>query len=263
MKAKREITRYGFLVRNDVLCLRLSKQGHRDVIFPYKHPDTPMDTESEPEAVEKCPICLLGYDTGDLKAMSCGHLFHLLCIKTNLAKTLACPTCKVFPAVTEEMRQCERCSLDPIPNDSNEPVSLILARKCGHIHSSDCQARHLNTLTTDFPLSPASILPLLQSSHPGCHSCTSDNQHPDLESYFLTPIQFTPGITEFINLADHHQQPPPPSPTPPQRPPPLFPVLTGSNAAPLGARDRIRRGTNRPRSPPPPAPARQRTRSRS
>ena len=263
MKSRGEIGRFSFLVRNDLLCVRLSKRGQRDVILPFRQP---APDQMETDDNEKCSICLLGFDNGDLRSMRCGHLFHHLCIKTSLGKSLECPTCKVSQPLTEEMRKCQRCSNDT--NVHNDRVRYILARKCGHIHSANCQAVHLLSLPDQFPLSPASVIPLLESPHPGCHSCSTGNQSPDLESSFLTPVQYYPGIREFNN-PDDPQQPTPASPsqeeTPPtvpqSRPPPLFSGLTGSNTAPLGQRNRRR--ANAPRSLPPATEQRQRTRSRS
>jgi hypothetical protein len=155
------------------------------------------------------------------------------------------------------MIRCGKCILERNDPD-NEPSRLILSRKCFHIHTSECQDNHLRTLPTAYPLTPASIPALSASPHPGCHSCANAEQHPSMETSFIIPIQYFPGIKAYINPADSTSGAPPPAEMQLQpRPRPLFSaVLTGPNAAPIGDRRRMRsaRPRPRPRSPPPTIP---------
>ena len=239
-----EISRFSYLIRQDVLCVRMSKPGHRDVILPYspQAPDeAPMETDTTPD---RCSVCLLGFEDGELSALMCGHLFHRMCIRTNLSKTVACPTCKqTTPPISDGMIMCERCTQERNDPD-NEPSSLILTRKCFHLHTTECESNHLRSLPTAYPLTPASIPTLIASPHPGCHTCANTEHHPSMETSFLIPIQYYPGIKEYINPSDLT----PPADAHP-RPRPLFSVvLTGPNADPIGDRRRGRVAT--PRSTP-------------
>ena len=257
-KESGEISRFNFLIRQNVLCVRMSKAGNRDVILPFSpqaQAETPMETDTTPD---RCSVCLLGFEDGELGALRCGHLYHRMCIMTNLSKTVECPTCKqITPQITEEMIRCGKCILERNDPD-NEPSRLILSRKCFHIHTSECQDNHLRTLPTAYPLTPASIPTLSASPHPGCHSCANAEHHPSMETSFIIPIQYFPGIKAYINPADSTAGAPSPAEMQLQpRPRPLFSaVLTGPNAAPIGDRRRMRsaRPRPRPRSPPPTIP---------
>ena len=194
--------------------------------------------QSEPH---RCLVCIPGFADGHLSRMFCGHLFHTQCIRTSLSKKLECPSCKqLSPPVNDNMICCQRCTQER--NDPDEtPSHLVLSRKCYHIHTSDCQERHLRSLPTQFPLTPAAIPALMESVHPGCHSCYNNANQPSLETNFLTHTPYLPGINQYTNPTVQMPDTPPAVNANPTitRPRPLFSevLVSGSNISPLGDRN--------------------------
>ena len=42
----------------------------------------------------QCIVCLNQIESGKGKVLSCGHVFHLICLRSWLIEKVECPTCK-------------------------------------------------------------------------------------------------------------------------------------------------------------------------
>ena len=204
--------RHVFVIRNDSLCLRISKKGERDTFISYSPPEetsTPSaSTDQAAESMEidetpdnqKCPICFDTLKDGSLSYLGCLHVFHSGCIKTSLEKTLDCPVCKQQDQEAPSLLQCHYCIQDRIRSPQAEDGFLVLSRKCGHLHTSECQTMHRFPIEDQFPLCPSSLEPLINSDVPGCRSCSRNLSSTDLSDRLLTKITFYPQISSFLDL---------------------------------------------------------------
>ena len=208
------IFRQVFVIRNDSLCLRISKKGERDTFLSSPPPDdTNSPAASTDQAAEimevddttpdnqKCPICFDSLKDGPLSYLGCLHVFHSGCIKTSLEKTLDCPVCKQQDQEAPSLLQCHYCIEDRLQCPQAEDNFLVLSRKCGHLHTSHCQTRHRVPIQDQFPLCPSSLEPLISSNVPGCRSCSRNLSSTDLSDRLLTKVNFYPQISSFLDLS--------------------------------------------------------------
>ncbi|XP_028091992.1 uncharacterized protein LOC114292284 isoform X1 [Camellia sinensis] len=74
--------------------------------FPLKNHKRSYATESEPNDVEQCHICLVEYEEGDkIRVLPCRHEYHMLCVDKWLKEIHGvCPLCRCN--VCEGVTQC-------------------------------------------------------------------------------------------------------------------------------------------------------------
>ena len=170
--------------------------------------------------------------------------------------------CRQTPGITPEQINCTVCQMVMASDDSSEDQTVIVARKCGHFHLRGCQRDYLSGLTQEFPFSNQALEVLNNSNLPGCLTCVgADPIPPNFLDTIMSPVQYTPGMADYVDMS--HLPPPPPiqEAAPPAHVAAPAPV-SGSNSVPIGgARARHvrwnvppRRRTNRPQSPPPSPP---------
>ena len=251
-KREGQIDRWVFVIIKDELCLKVSKKGKRDEIL--KLPPTldisasedEMETDNSPA---RCPICLIDFnDDAPISVYRCGHLFHSQCLRISLANSLKCPSCRSIPAEASMDRvQCNRCSNNIAREDTSS--SLLLTRKCFHLHVDSCQRDYLASLTNEFPNTPEGLEALLaDESVKGCYSCNGEEPIDTQLGVILAPTPYSPGMADYIPT----QVFPPPQQHPESASnlvlPEPVPANSNSNSTPSqpnGARPRI------PRSAPP------------
>ena len=281
MKRHGIIDRFVFVIIKDELCLRVSKKGKRDEVVRLPPPldisSSEEEMETENTTTPRCPICLIDFNQDSpISVYRCGHLFHDTCLRISLANTLKCPACRTIPSdASADNILCNRC---PTYTSS----SLVLTRKCFHLHVDTCQRDYLASLRNEFQNTPAGLEALLADEEvKGCCACNAEDNLDSQLGKILSRVPFTPGMSDYIPT----QVFPPPNPesppnldlpepvpaqansipTPPQssstqshngaRPRrTLLPHLTGGNSIPVaqphnGARPRNLGSRSAPSSP--------------
>ena len=262
MKRDGQIIRYSFVLSRNELCLKVSKQGQRDTIIhvPAETEDMDVSPPEQDQAGSRCPICLSPFDaTTQINVYSCGHTFHAPCLRSSLAQSMKCPTCRTIPTQIQlEQLECTRCRSDILdPQSVCTLDQIVLSRRCNHLHLYECQMSYLNTLEGSYPTTPEGFNDIVAAEGiQGCASCYLGDATNFQHNSIIHDVAFQAGMSDYIELEPdvNNDQPSDPAPQPP---------LSGANAIPIRAGPRP---INRPDNPPPPPPSspgrrnRQRTR---
>ena len=220
MKRNGEIDRFIFLVVNGQLVIKASKRGARDWLNydnanrrqgdqrnrpnndTGRQDEEIQNMEVDPEADQRCSICLLSLEQGPLSYLHCRHVFHTGCIKVNLEKNVECPQCKQTKPEVENLIKCNRCVEYMETGEVLDHPQIILSRKCCHTHIAECMVEHFNPHLSDFPYTPNNLQALIDSDIHGCHSCSVGQRVPNNEKDFLTQVSHFPGMRSYLSIAD-------------------------------------------------------------
>ena len=292
MKNNGEITKYVFVVIREALCLRVSKRGQSDSLIHVPAQAEDMDQteqESDDQAGTRCPICIAPFNNiNPIAVYACGHTFHESCLKSSLTQSMKCPTCRAIPPnINSDRIECLRCITDGTEGDT-----IVMSRRCNHLHFSTCQRSHLSTLDAEYPPSIEGYNNIISARDiMGCHACLMQTPMDFETSTIIHFVAYESGMTDYIDLGTN-DIPVLPIPVPLMAPrpagvdrqdrsdpilvplmvprpadvaPPIAvtvhsPPLSGSNNIPIASRDRrvsfARQDRRDPDSDPPPrAPA--------
>lgn len=259
MKRDGQIDRFCFVLAKNKLCLKVSKRGQRDSLIhvPAETEDMEVSVPEEDQAGSRCPICLSPFDNNtQINVYACGHTFHTPCLRSSLAQSMKCPTCRSIPhQIQLEIIECIRCRSDILdPQSLCNQDQIVLSRRCNHLHLHDCQTNYINTLEGSFPATAEGYHNITTAENiQGCASCFSGVETSFQHNTIIHEVQYQDGMSDYIDLEAATNN------TPTHDPPPQ-PPLSGANAIPIAAAPA--RPINRPVNPPPPPPSGRRQRNR-
>ena len=200
LKNDGQCKRFYFIIKNNKLLMKIHMPGMPDRIIEAPKQQQDMDTD----VVVSCPICSDPYSASSAIAVyQCGHTYHEACLAAVLeGQGLRCPTCREAPQnISTDMVNCEQCTILAVTGPDVRTENLCVSSKCYHVHTLSCQTRYLTSRQADVPSTRETVEQMrLNEQFMGCYTCNQGQDRRSMKSEILYTIQFSSGISDFVDL---------------------------------------------------------------